>query len=272
MSAPARDRHDRLDGIDPVIRDGLEYLGLTAYEIRVYNAVLRNPASRVPEIARQSKVPQPKVYATVKRLLERGLLETQLGAVNEYSALQPKDGFLHLVEESKRRQTEASRAIELLQERHEAATDGLTRREGRVKLFQSRPAAARAFHELVRQAQREALVIVRFPLVTADYLDSIRRLAEEEGRARLLCEMKGEPTPEHRDFVQAAQDSGAEVRRLADVPTRMAVFDQKIVALPMSDLVPYQGDGLMMLEVRNRELAQSFAKIYDLLWQQGLDG
>jgi HTH-type transcriptional regulator, sugar sensing transcriptional regulator len=269
MNQPTRGRRGNLEGIDPVVGEGLAFLGLTAYEIRVYSAILQHPHSRVPEIARQSKVPQPKVYSTVKRLLERGLVETHLGPVNEYSAFQPADGFLQLIEESKLRQTEASRAIELLQRRHEEASEGLTQREGRVKLFQSRPAAARAFRELVQRARREVKVIVRFPLVTADYMDPIQQIVDDGGRAQLLCEVEGPLTDEHRDFVQMSGATGAELRRVTKVPTRMAVFDKKIVAMPMSDPVPHHGDGFMMLEVRNGELAESFAKIYDLLWKQG---
>ncbi len=265
----ARGRRGNLDGVDPAVAEGLGFLGLTAYEIRVYNAILRHPHSRVPEVARLSKVPQPKVYSTVKRLLERGLLETHLGPVNEYSALEPAEGFLPLVEESKLRQNEALRAIELLQRRHEEATEGLTQREGRIKLFQGRPAAARAFRELVQRARSEALVIAQFPVVTADYLEPIERLVAQGGTAKVLCEVSGSIDEEEKDFMSRARSAGATLRRIESVPTRMAVFDQRIVTLPMSDPAPHHGDGFMMLEVRNSELAKSFGQIYDLLWSQG---
>lgn len=269
MSRATRRSRGNLDGIDPIVVQGLEFLGLTAYEIRVYHTILQHPHIRVPEIARQSKVPQPKIYSTVKRLHERGLLETHLGPVNEYSALEPQDGFLHLLEENQIRQNEASHAIELLQRRHEQATLGLTQREGRVKLFQSRPAAARAFRELVQRARQEALVIVRFPLVTGDYMDALKQILGEGGRARLLCEVPEGGEEESQEFLESARATGAELRCVEEVPTRMAVFDQRILALPMSDPAPRHGDGFMMLEVRNPQLAESFAGIFDILWERG---
>lgn len=265
----ARGRRGALEGIDATVADGLSHLGLTTYEIRVYSAILLHPQSRVPEIARESRVPQPKVYSTVRRLLERGLLETHLGPVNEYSALPPEQAFENLLEQSRQRQDESQRAITALQERHREAREGLSQREGRVKLFQSRPAAARAFRELVQRARREALIVVRFPLITADYFDGIQELLRAGGTAQLLCEIAGEPTEQHRDFAELAREHGSELRQLDEVPSRMAVFDERILALPMNDPVPEQGDGFMMLEVRNADLSRSFRKIFRMLWSQG---
>jgi hypothetical protein len=39
--------------------------------------------------------------------------------------------------------------------------------------------------------------------------------------------------------------------------------------LPMNDPVAEQGDGFMMLEVRNPDLCASFLEIFDMLWATG---
>ena len=104
-------RRGNLDGVPEEIAAGLQHLGLTAYEIKVYLAILNNPKSRVPEIARYSGVPQPKVYATLKRLIERGLCEGHLGPINQYSALEPDAAFHALLDESAQRQDEAKSAV-----------------------------------------------------------------------------------------------------------------------------------------------------------------
>ena len=113
------------------LAQGLRNLGLTEYEIRVYVAILRHPGSRIPEVARTSGVPQAKVYATVKRLRERSLLESHLGPVNTYSALSPDDAFLPLVEDLRRRASEAASVVDLLQAEHEEPSSAMGAREGR---------------------------------------------------------------------------------------------------------------------------------------------
>lgn len=260
-----------LSGIDPTIASGLEFLGLTAYEIRVYDAILRHPHSRVPEIARLSKVPQPKVYSTLKRLIERGLCESHLGPINQYSALEPAEGFTSLIAEAKRRQDEAREAVQKLQEKHAQAGEGMSRREGRVKLFQGKPAAGRDFKELMAGAEREVAIVVRFPLVVGDYLEDVERIVGDGGTVRMLCEVpdteSGAESEEAREFCKRARGVGAKIRRAAHVPMRMGVFDSRILVLPMSDPVAEQGDGFMMLEVRNPDLCSSFLEIYDMLWK-----
>jgi hypothetical protein len=47
----------------------------------------------------------------------------------------------------------------------------------------------------------------------------------------------------------------------------MGVFDKKITILPMLDPAAGQGDGFVMLEVRNHGLSESFLDIYEMLWK-----
>ena len=49
----------------------------------------------------------------------------------------------------------------------------------------------------------------------------------------------------------------------------MGIFDHKILVLPMNDPSAEQGDGFMMLEVRNPDLSRSFVSIFDMLWKKG---
>jgi len=268
MATPRRSgRPADYEGIDPKVAEGLEVLGLTAYEIRVYDAVLRHPGSRVPEIARSSRVPQPKVYSTIKRLIERGLCESHLGAINTYSAHEPEDAFEALLHESAQRQQQARDAVLELVKAHAAAGDGKSRREGRVKLFQGRPAAGRAFKELMGGAERHVSIVVRFPLVVADYLEHIERVLANSGTAHLLFEIPEGHEDEAQDFLEACLKTGAVVRVARHVPMRMAVFDSRILVLPMQDPSVEQGDAFQMLEVRNPELCTSFLEIFGMLFE-----
>jgi sugar-specific transcriptional regulator TrmB len=261
-------RRGDLSNIDARVAEGLTHLGLTAYEIRVYHAILNHPHSRVPEIARESRVPQPKVYATIKRLIELGLCQSHLGAINQYSALEPSDGFAHLLEESRRRQREAASAIDQLQQSYSEAGQGMARREGRVKLFQGKPAAGRDFRELVGRAENEIDIVVRFPLVVGDYMELAHGMLKKGGRMRMLCELPRKLDDEQGEFIEQSRAAGATLRRVTHVPMRMGIFDRQILVLPMSDPNPERGEGFTMLEVRNPGLCESFVEIFELLWER----
>ena len=267
---PAKRRPGRpadYEGIDPVVAEGLEFLGLTAYEIRVYDAVLRHPGSRVPEIARASRVPQPKVYSTIKRLIERGLCESQLGAINTYFAHDPEDALEALMHEAAERQRGAREAVNVLRKTFEDAGEGKSRREGRVKLFQGRASAGRAFKELMASAERDVSIVVRFPLVVADYLEHVERILGGGGRVRLLFEIgPNEQDPDADEFLAACRKTGAEIHVAEHVPMRMGIFDGRIMVLPMDDPAVEQGDAFQMLEVRNPDLCRSFDEIFGMLF------
>jgi hypothetical protein len=63
--------------------------------------------------------------------------------------------------------------------------------------------------------------------------------------------------------------AGAMVRRVDETTIRLAVFDGETTALPMNDPDPHEGDGFMMLEVRNREMSQSFQLLFETFWAAG---
>ena len=69
-----------------------------------------------------------------------------------------------------------------------------------------------------------------------------------------------------RDQYPELKELGAEVHWATHVPMRMAIFDHKITALPMVDPQPGEGDGFIMLEIRNQSLSEGFVNMFDLLW------
>jgi sugar-specific transcriptional regulator TrmB len=231
-------------------------------------AILRHPHSRIPEIARFSGVPQPKVYATVKRLIERGLCESHLGPVNQYSAIAPPEAFGPLLDELIERQAGARSAVSLLKGEHAKATRPLARREGRIKVFQGRPAASRNFKFLLANVRQEVSVVARIPLVVSDDDDIIADRARAGVKVRLLVEVPTELSPEDRRTLELQKGVGAEIRTIAEVPMRLGLFDGKITTMPMLDPAPTEGDGFVMLEVRNESLTRGMIRIYELLWDK----
>lgn len=254
-------------GLDPETVSALEFLGLSAYEIKVYLAILRHPRTRVPDIARLGRVPQPKVYSTIKRLIARGLIESELGAVNRYTAIDPQHGLRPLIDDVGEREDAARSIIKNLQQDFENNVGRDSGIEGRVKLFQSRPAATRSFRDRIVRVEEYLAVIVRWPLVITDYSDDIRAVAERGGQVQMLCEVRGTLTESHTQFIERMAEAGAEMRQIEETPMRMAIFDEEAVVLPMNDPAPLEGDGFMMLEVRNHDLSRGFRGFFDRLWR-----
>jgi len=249
---------------DPRVTDGLRNLGLTDYEIRVYLAILQHPSSRIPEIARSSGVPQPKVYPTVKRLLERGLLESQLGPVNTYQALAPDLSFAPLVSELQRRAQEATEAISGLQQEFEEPGEAIGAREGRIKLFQGRQAIRRNFLERVSRSETSIAIIARLPLIVDDDDEQVAQAVRRGVQVRILLEAPADYDFESEPVFRRQMEIGCEQRFVPSVPLRMAIFDKRVSILPMQDRAK-KAKGMMMLEVRNEGLSEGLTGVFDLL-------
>jgi len=255
-----------LQGEDAQIAQGLRSMGLTEYEIRVYLGILRHPGSRIPEIARHSSVPQPKVYGTIKRLIGRGLCESHLGPVNTYSSVPPKAAFAPLLEELKSQHEEARDVVKSLQKEHAAPSDAHSAREGRVKLFQGKQAIGRNFHYLLSAVEKDVALVSRLPLVVRDDDELLEAALARGVRVRILSEVPAEYEIHKHPVIRRQLALGCESRRIATVPMRMGVFDQRIALLPMNE--PHEKDTSMVLEVRNQGVARGMLAVFDRIWEE----
>jgi sugar-specific transcriptional regulator TrmB len=252
---------------DDTFTAGLRDLGLTEYEVRVFLAILRHPLSRIPAIAKLADVPQPKVYATVKRLIGRGLCESHLGAVNTYSAVAPESGFAPLLEELKEKHAGACGVVQDLEREHAVSADPLAAREGRIKLFQGRQSATRNFHYLLSNVERDVVLIAQRPFVIQDDDKLLASAMERGARARILVGIPDDFDVHAEPLLERQLALGCESRRMSEVPMRMAVFDEKVALMPIHE-THEAGAEIMMLEVRNEVLAMGLLNIFELLWDQ----
>jgi sugar-specific transcriptional regulator TrmB len=78
----------------PDLIEALRELGLSAYDACVFAALQQSNPANGNQISRQSGVPSPKVYASLQRLLERGLVTSSSTRPVTYVPL-PIDEFLH---------------------------------------------------------------------------------------------------------------------------------------------------------------------------------
>ncbi|UPV76337.1 TrmB family transcriptional regulator (plasmid) [Halorussus limi] len=67
--------------------DGLERLGLTEYEARCFVALTRLPHGTAKEIGKVADIPRSRVYETMDRLRERGLVELQEGEPRTFQSV-----------------------------------------------------------------------------------------------------------------------------------------------------------------------------------------
>ncbi|NHN46979.1 TrmB family transcriptional regulator [Halostella sp. JP-L12] len=94
----------------------LQELGLTEYEARCFVALARMTTGTAKEISQVAEVPRSRVYDTVERLDERGLVDVQHSEPREYKAVPTEVAFRRLQEDYDSRIEAAENALKQVEE------------------------------------------------------------------------------------------------------------------------------------------------------------
>jgi len=97
------------------IVERLTQLGFSQYEAKTYIGLLVNGKQTGYALSNLTGVPQPKVYETLRRLVERGAVLQLLKRPATYSAIPAKQLFASLEANFKRRLTDAQEGLNRLQ-------------------------------------------------------------------------------------------------------------------------------------------------------------
>lgn len=79
--------------------EALEELGLTEYEAKCFVALSRVAEGTAKEVSKLADIPRSRVYDTVERLHERGMVDVQQSDPRRYKAVSKEEAFEKLREE-----------------------------------------------------------------------------------------------------------------------------------------------------------------------------
>ena len=93
------------------ISESFKTFGLSDYESKTYSALLFIGPSKVSEIAKESKVPQSKIYEVLEKLMAKQLVEVYGIRPKEYRAIHPDVAFKNLLTEKEKQLIEMKNNI-----------------------------------------------------------------------------------------------------------------------------------------------------------------
>jgi len=89
--------------LDERILSALQELGLTRSEARTYVALVARGCSAATDIARDAKIPHPRIYDIMESLEAKGLVKIQTGRRHKYVATKPEVAFERLLKRFRER-------------------------------------------------------------------------------------------------------------------------------------------------------------------------
>ena len=137
----------------------VEYAGLSEYEAKVYLSLIGLGSSRARKLSINCKVPRTKVYGTLKKLIDYGLVIEIPGVPKCFTPTSPLNAFGSTVKRNLNKALDFSEILESLVDTHETSMKEASPQQKTLWYIDSDDDIIGKFHEIVSQA-KETLEVV----------------------------------------------------------------------------------------------------------------
>jgi sugar-specific transcriptional regulator TrmB len=155
---------------------GLERLGLTSYEARVFLGLQKLGTATASEVAEVADVPRSQVYGAAERLEERGLVETRQSTPTAYRPVSLEQARTRLLDDLQETGTRTFEYLETVSESRESEEQTEA-----IWLVEGESAISSRLVELIGEAEERILLGTEDPTHLADPIDAALAAAAESG-------------------------------------------------------------------------------------------
>jgi len=244
----------------------LKSLGFTEYEARVYVALSDLGAATARELSQYSKLPRNKTYDTLKKLEQKGRLQSLPISPRKYKLLninqlkveiESKKKSLSLLEENINRFVEESSKPKIKEYREI------------FWVIRSKKAIMEKMKSQNMITKKEMLSLNRLSHASADNLKNIRKGVREGLKIKMLVPF----TEENMKRVRKWQEAGAKVRnydqeKFGPLGTRFGVFDKNVARITFGKPDVLKEEDYITLWAESPYLANMLRNYFFTIWKK----
>jgi len=244
---------------------GLDSLGVTDAEQRMYEALLRNPDRTLAELAELTQCGHRRIRGLLKTLEQKGMVTRTAGRPIRFSPA-PPDIAVEVL--ALRRQEEIERArlagaALVSRIRHESRSGS----ELPVEVVRGRAAVTLRFRQIQQMARRELLILDKPPYVVepegAQHL--LQRERQDRGvHYRTIYDRDALGSAGRVEKLRQLAAAGEDARVLTGVPMKLVIADRRIGLVPHE--LPNEHDTVVLL--RSSALLDGLITLFDMLWER----
>ncbi|MFB9253637.1 helix-turn-helix domain-containing protein [Sphaerisporangium melleum] len=243
----------------------LEVVGISAFDERVYRAVLASPGITVQELVMRSGESPRRIQSSLSRLRVKGMVSRPWGQAPRWTATNPGTAIRSLVrglQGELERLTDTADTLEAAfrsvgQDPEEA---------GQFEVLAGAEELSRWFVRLQQEARDEVLTFDRPPYVV-DHRNPLERERLRDGvRYRTIYAPEAFQQLGALDVLDDALAAGEEAKVLPGLPFKMMLVDRRMALMPLHLDPPIS----RTVVIRGSTMVVALVELFERLWQEAV--
>ncbi|MBU0906585.1 MAG: hypothetical protein KKD18_06215 [Nanoarchaeota archaeon] len=244
--------------------ESLKKLGLTKYELAIYETLLRNKKLSAREIAEHSKVPPTAVYPNLNSLKEKRLIQKIEGDPAVFEILPPKAAINNLIAQ-KKKHLEGLEAQAITETTSLLSETPMTREKEIIKYTRGKAFSSEVYDEAMKKVQRTFYVLGwRFEKIgdRYKYLKDFRSIIRRGVDARIIVTGNYQKNPE---LIQAYKDENIKMKFFPLDNFSILLVDGKECKITLKDRTLPEKHNLQILDP---SLSEALNNYFLDLWEK----
>jgi sugar-specific transcriptional regulator TrmB/predicted hydrocarbon binding protein len=247
-------------------------LGLTEYQARVYLALLELGSSTASQIPAVSRVPRTRVYATMKQLHEKGLVEIIPETPLRYRPVPIKRFLEQRAKELRERAMRLEERVDSFSKEYAIRGELAMEERGRFEAIYGRRNVRERLMKMYQETQREIIGIGTSKSPSRIVKSAIYTLAEKVKQG-VTVRYAFPVTPQNKEHIDILSNY-AKIKAInVHLPIYFYVFDQREILfnhpIPDDDSF-YRGDDIAIW-TDDQGIARAMGTIAEKIWNSGTE-
>jgi sugar-specific transcriptional regulator TrmB len=238
-------------------------LGLTIYEKKVYEAILKLGRTNATNISEMSKVPQTAVYPSLKNLQNKGLVQKFSAEISEFEAINPKISITKLIN-SKQKNLEEMK-IKAIDDLNKITKDQIPIKKKVIELGSGRNFSNETYHEYINKAEKSLFILGwKFEKVGEKY-DILKRLKiplKRKVDVRIIS--IGEKENKNTKIIKEFMETGIKIKFLPFEDFSLLIADNKLCKITIKQ----KGEDKVSLNILDENFVDFIRGYYLELWNK----
>jgi sugar-specific transcriptional regulator TrmB len=255
-------------------------LGLTERETKVYITLLSKRSFTSSELQKSAGIPRTKIYEVLYKMIDRGIcVERQTGKIKYYEAVEPKKALHRMLEDYKNNyQSELEKKKDITESLAEIFNPIYEKNKifesplEFIEVIKDKDHAQKKILQAFQNSKSEVISLVKGPYV-CDNSTRIKEQVREEknllkrgvGCKKIYESNESSDESQIIDQFKPLAKLGSQLRILESIPTKMVVFDERLVIFPLQDVIRNPNE-LTLILIEHKEMVLACRILFDYLW------